>query len=737
MLRFILLLTAFVPTWIFAQQAIVQKVHFDSDQATLATAENTQFLKDLTQLNQPLHTYRAFLIGHTDNKGSLKYNQALSRRRAEHVQALLVEKGLPKNRIELSYKAYLDPLDTEDSDAARAKNRRVDILLEPWTEEVSSDFISINTEKGGTFEYSRSKTKISIPPNALCYPDGRPFKGEAVVSYREFRDYADFMASDIPMNFDFEGGPAYFESSGMFELNAFSLENEPLAIAKDKSIDIAFEQTQVQDATNLWYFDETQQAWQSGTQFIDYEQGEVETKMVGSRLEAMGYFYDKWYGSHAGFGRMWERDKTALVEKMQETHAIVKEVIESAKSYDYKYSILDNHYNMEERFERESIREKHAGTDYIAHLEFEEVYQNPSYYNIEIVTKGKNKIFVKDLSNKNPELAAMQGVVWIFSDKNFTKKHQFKLTEKRFSDVRIKRIKRKDFDYQLILKYQGELIRVPVRASKTPDKTLAKSYSKYRKTLKEREEQFEKDRRQQNRNLQEHKLSTCIQLLFPRELPTLPEHLTDMEDQYLEDINGLTMNELQRSPDLKSNTMTYTSSLSFFALEFVPRYQPDWFSKTYTKAEWIEKIENYTPAIYSEVPIYQEVYKNLGEPVPVLRLNNIGVFNLDVLKRFEEEKKILATYETESGQPITLFKVEVINHRLNGLLRFTKPEIYLDLGSPTTLVAHATDGKVYCLKPDDMKQLDLKTADSYTFQMKPLGDYVAKPELIRELLAGT
>lgn len=737
MLRFILLLATFVPIWVFAQQAIVKKVHFDSDQATLATAEQTQFSQDLTQLIQPLSTYRAFLIGHTDNKGSLEYNQELSRRRAEHIQALLVEKGLPQSRIELSYKAYLDPLDKDDSEVARAKNRRVDILLEPWTEEVSNDFISINTEKGGTFEYSCSKTTISIPPNALSYPDGRPFTGEAVVSYREFRDYADFMATDIPMNFDFEGGPAYFESSGMFELNAFSLDNEPLMVAKGKTIDVAFEQTQVQDATNLWYFDEEQQVWESGTSFIDYKDGDVERKVVGSRREVMGYFYSKWYGTTAEFGRTWERDKGQTIKKVQKTHTIVRNLIAESKAYNYEYSDLNNSWDMEERFDRDNVYKKYAGTDYIAHLEFDEVYKNSDYYNIEVLSKGKNKVRLKDISNKNPELASFSDVTWIFSDKDFTKKYKFKLTEKRYADIRIKRIKRKDFDYQLTLKYQGELLRVPVRSTKVSDKALVGKYRKYKSVLKEREENFNENRKNERRELQKHKLWTCIQLLIPKEQGSLPEELKSIEDEYLEDLKKLTSEQMRDSPTLDSYVQSYTSKLDFFIKKFVPRYNPKWFNRTYTEAEWIEKIENYTPAIYSDVPIYQEVYKHLGKPVPVLKLNNIGIFNLDVLKRFEEEKKILATYQTEDGQPLTLFKAEVINHRLNGLLRFTKSEIYLDLGSPTTLVAHATDGKVYYLKPGDMAELDLKSANSYTFQMKPLGDYVAKPELIRELLAGT
>ncbi|MEL6945419.1 MAG: OmpA family protein, partial [Bacteroidota bacterium] len=200
-----------------AQTIFFQAAKFNTDQDTLTLAEKNDFERQVSRLRNPISHYKVHLIGHTDDKGSLSYNQDLSRRRAIHVQSILLDLGLPQEQIKLDYRAFLSPTDQADNEAARAKNRRVDIILEPWLNHVSNDFHIVNTQQEITLDYSRSKTKIKIPTNAFIDRNGKPYKGDVLISYREFQDYADFMMSDLPMNFNWEGEKAYFNSTGMFE----------------------------------------------------------------------------------------------------------------------------------------------------------------------------------------------------------------------------------------------------------------------------------------------------------------------------------------------------------------------------------------------------------------------------------------------------------------------------------------------------------------------------------------
>ena len=67
--------------------------------------------------------------GHTDNDGTIKYNQALSLRRASAVMGNLSENDLPTSR--LTFKGYGETLPkyTNKTVAGHAKNRRVEFLV--------------------------------------------------------------------------------------------------------------------------------------------------------------------------------------------------------------------------------------------------------------------------------------------------------------------------------------------------------------------------------------------------------------------------------------------------------------------------------------------------------------------------------------------------------------------------------------------------------------------------------
>ncbi len=96
---------------------------FDFDKSVIKP-EGTKKLSDLTAKLKGVTVEVIIVIGYTDSVGSLKYNKALSLRRAEAVKAFLVKNGVEANRVYTEGKAFADPVGDNKTAAGRALNRR-------------------------------------------------------------------------------------------------------------------------------------------------------------------------------------------------------------------------------------------------------------------------------------------------------------------------------------------------------------------------------------------------------------------------------------------------------------------------------------------------------------------------------------------------------------------------------------------------------------------------------------
>ncbi|MDH3978258.1 MAG: OmpA family protein [Gammaproteobacteria bacterium] len=74
------------------------------------------------------------VAGHTDSTGSESYNQALSQRRANSVAAYLRSRGIMSDRLITIGVGELYPVASNDTEAGRAQNRRVELTIVPVTE---------------------------------------------------------------------------------------------------------------------------------------------------------------------------------------------------------------------------------------------------------------------------------------------------------------------------------------------------------------------------------------------------------------------------------------------------------------------------------------------------------------------------------------------------------------------------------------------------------------------------
>ncbi len=108
--------------------AAMRNVQFATNSANLLPSSHA-VLDQVADLMARYPEYRLFISGHTDSVGDDKFNLDLSRRRAKACRDYLVVKGVPAERIEYEGYGETRPIAPNDTEAGRAKNRRVEFEL--------------------------------------------------------------------------------------------------------------------------------------------------------------------------------------------------------------------------------------------------------------------------------------------------------------------------------------------------------------------------------------------------------------------------------------------------------------------------------------------------------------------------------------------------------------------------------------------------------------------------------
>lgn len=117
---------------------ISSEVSFDFDSAALKPA----FTPTLNKVADILQRYPKTIIhvvGHTDSVGSESYNMRLSERRAQSVADFLANRGVMSDRLYPSGRGESEPRATNDTEAGRQLNRRVEIYVKPIVEGQESE----------------------------------------------------------------------------------------------------------------------------------------------------------------------------------------------------------------------------------------------------------------------------------------------------------------------------------------------------------------------------------------------------------------------------------------------------------------------------------------------------------------------------------------------------------------------------------------------------------------------
>lgn len=106
-----------------------EAAHFGFDRSKVSAADRNRLKAMVDQWQAFDRVNTVTLTGHTDATGTKAYNMALGQRRAQAVQSVLVDLGVPGDRITVTSKGESAPIATNADREGRARNRRCAVTV--------------------------------------------------------------------------------------------------------------------------------------------------------------------------------------------------------------------------------------------------------------------------------------------------------------------------------------------------------------------------------------------------------------------------------------------------------------------------------------------------------------------------------------------------------------------------------------------------------------------------------
>ncbi|GAB5464930.1 MAG: hypothetical protein Kapaf2KO_03660 [Candidatus Kapaibacteriales bacterium] len=114
--------------WDDPNNTFERPIEFEFNKADLKP-ESQPIIDEIVDAMMSRPIMRIEVRGHTDNVGTPEYNQDLSERRAAVVKNAIIEAGINQRRVRSRGFGYSMPLETNDTEEGRARNRRTEFMV--------------------------------------------------------------------------------------------------------------------------------------------------------------------------------------------------------------------------------------------------------------------------------------------------------------------------------------------------------------------------------------------------------------------------------------------------------------------------------------------------------------------------------------------------------------------------------------------------------------------------------
>ena len=116
------------PDSVVAKKVVTYDILFDVNKATIKP-ESMNEINRIKAIMDQNPKVRYEVQGHTDGSGDAASNQKLSERRAQAIVDKMVELGVSPSRLVAVGKGESEPISSNETEAGRAKNRRVEFVV--------------------------------------------------------------------------------------------------------------------------------------------------------------------------------------------------------------------------------------------------------------------------------------------------------------------------------------------------------------------------------------------------------------------------------------------------------------------------------------------------------------------------------------------------------------------------------------------------------------------------------
>lgn len=108
---------------------LLQKIQFATNKATINPGPSFELLDEVVSVLKSRPTMRVHIEGHTDSRGTLKWNMELSKMRADAVRLYLTNKGVEGERLTSEGYGPTRPIGDNKTKAGQDKNRRTEFVI--------------------------------------------------------------------------------------------------------------------------------------------------------------------------------------------------------------------------------------------------------------------------------------------------------------------------------------------------------------------------------------------------------------------------------------------------------------------------------------------------------------------------------------------------------------------------------------------------------------------------------